>query len=112
MGVCVYVKVDWANQRSTRATDPAPRVQAAARPGGILGADSRGERGARARGGGRGGGGLERQGLTLDHFSAQPEPFLSLKLHETTQRIPQNVLTSSQEVDERESVRGFHSSTS
>jgi hypothetical protein len=30
-----------------------------------------------------------RQGLTLVHLSARPEPFLSPKLHETTQRIPQ-----------------------
>jgi len=29
------------------------------------------------------------QGLTLVLFSAQPEPFLSPKLHGTTQRIPQ-----------------------
>jgi len=28
-----------------------------------------------------------RQGLSLVHFSAQPEPFLSLKLHETTQCV-------------------------
>ena len=27
------------------------------------------------------------------HLSAQPEPFLSLKLHETTKRVPQKVLT-------------------
>jgi len=40
------------------------------------------------------------QGLTLVHFSAQPEPFLSLKYTETTQRVPQKVLTSSRKVDE------------
>jgi len=39
------------------------------------------------------------QGLTLVHFPAQPEPFLSLQLYETTQRIPQEVLTSSRSVD-------------
>jgi hypothetical protein len=47
---------------------------------------------------------LERQGLTLTlvHFSAQPEPFLSLKFTETTQRVPQTVLTASREVHECE----------
>jgi hypothetical protein len=32
------------------------------------------------------------QGLPLVHFSAQPQPVLSQKLLETTQRIPQNSL--------------------
>jgi hypothetical protein len=51
------------------------------------------------------------QGLTLVHFSAQPEPFWS-HLHVSpcltdrgescTQRIPQNVLTSSRKVEECE----------
>jgi len=34
------------------------------------------------------------------HLLAQPKPFLSLKLHETTQRIPAKVLTSSRIVDQ------------
>ena len=37
---------------------------------------------------------------TRVHFSAQPEPFLSRKYTETTQRVPQKVLTSSRKVDE------------
>jgi hypothetical protein len=36
-----------------------------------------------------------RQGLPLVNFSAQPEPFFSLKFYQTTQRIPQMVLASS-----------------
>jgi hypothetical protein len=41
------------------------------------------------------------QGITLVHYSAQPEPCLSLKLRQTKQRIivPQKLLTS-QKVDE------------
>jgi hypothetical protein len=38
----------------------------------------------------------------LVHFSAQPEPFFSHCHTETTQRIPQNVLTLSQKVDKCE----------
>jgi len=34
------------------------------------------------------------KGVTLLHFSSHPMPFLSLKFRETTQRIPQKVLTS------------------
>ena len=40
-----------------------------------------------------------RHGLTLVHFSSEHEPSLSMKLHETNQRIPQKVLTLSREVD-------------
>jgi hypothetical protein len=40
------------------------------------------------------------QGLTLVHFLGQPETFLTLKLHETTQRIPQKALMMSRKVDE------------
>jgi len=40
------------------------------------------------------------QGLTLVHFSPPSEPFLSLTSTETTQRLPQKVLTSSRKVDE------------
>ena len=40
------------------------------------------------------------QGLPLVHFSRQPEPFLSPKPTQTTQRVPQKVLTSRREVDE------------
>jgi len=36
---------------------------------------------------------------TLVHFSAQPEPILSLKLHGTIQPIPQKMLTTSQKVE-------------
>ena len=39
-------------------------------------------------------------GLTLVHFSLQPDPLLSMKSHDTTKRIPQKVLTLSQQVDE------------
>ena len=41
-----------------------------------------------------------RQRLTLVHFSAQPEPFLSPNLTESAQRVPRKVLTSSQKVDQ------------
>ena len=40
------------------------------------------------------------QRITFVHFSAQPEPFWSLKLHEATQHVPRKVLTSSREVEE------------
>ena len=51
------------------------------------------------------GGGL----LTLVHFSAQPEPFLSLQSTENTQLAPKNVLTSSQQVGECKAlVHGAH----
>ena len=40
------------------------------------------------------------QGLTLVHVSARTQPFLSLKITETTQRTPQEVLRSSRNVDE------------
>jgi hypothetical protein len=40
------------------------------------------------------------QGLTLVHFSAQPEPVLSLKYTDTTQRVPQRLLASNKNVDE------------
>ena len=40
-----------------------------------------------------------RHGLTFGHFSAQSEPFLSLRSTETTQCVPQNVFTSSQKVE-------------
>ena len=33
------------------------------------------------------------------HFSAQRQPFLSLKLHETTQHIPRKALSMSRNVD-------------
>ena len=39
-----------------------------------------------------------RQGLPLARFSAQPEPFLSLKVHANTQRIPQTLRTLSRKV--------------
>jgi len=39
--------------------------------------------------------------LSLVHFSAQPELYLSLASTETTQHIPQKVLTSSRKVDGR-----------
>jgi len=39
------------------------------------------------------------RGLTLVHFSAQPEPFLSLGYIEITRRVPQKVLTSSRKVE-------------
>jgi len=42
----------------------------------------------------------ECKGLPLVHFSGQTDPFLSLKLHETTQRFPQIVLTSCRTVKE------------
>jgi hypothetical protein len=35
------------------------------------------------------------QGLAFVHFSARPEPFLSLKLAETNRHTPQEVLTMS-----------------
>jgi len=41
-----------------------------------------------------------RQGLTLVHFSAQPEPLLLLKLHEITHFVTYQVLTTSRHVDE------------
>jgi hypothetical protein len=41
-----------------------------------------------------------RQGLPLVLFSAQPEPLLSLKSTDTTQRVPQKVLTTSRKLDE------------
>ena len=36
-------------------------------------------------------GGTTRRGLTLVHFSTQPEPFSSLKHTETTKRVPPKV---------------------
>jgi hypothetical protein len=44
--------------------------------------------------------GALRQGLPLVHFSAQPEPFLSLNSTETTQRVPGIILNLSLKVDE------------
>jgi len=40
------------------------------------------------------------KGLTLVHFTAQPEPLWSLKLTTITNRIPQRVLTSGRKGDE------------
>jgi len=45
-----------------------------------------------------------RHGLTLVRFSAQPEPFLTLKSTEPAQRVPRKVLTSSRKVDEWKSL--------
>jgi len=39
-------------------------------------------------------------GLTLVHFSAQPEPFLSLQSAKHTQRVPKEMLPSRQMVHE------------
>jgi len=42
----------------------------------------------------------ERRALPLVYFSPQPEPFLSVKFTETTQRVPQRMLTPIRNVDE------------
>ena len=48
------------------------------------------------------------QGLTLVHFSAQPEPFFSLKPTETTQCVLQKVLTSGRKVDKCKGLPIIH----
>jgi hypothetical protein len=49
---------------------------------------------------------MRRQGLSLVHFSAQPESFQSLNSIETTQVVCQKVLTSSRKVDECKPLDG------
>ena len=46
------------------------------------------------------------QGFTLVHFSAQPELVSSQKLTDSTQSIPQTVLTSSRKLDECKPLDG------
>jgi hypothetical protein len=52
--------------------------------------------------------GARSYGLTPVNFSAQPEPFLSLKPSETSQNVPQNVITTSRKVDERKGLPLVH----
>jgi hypothetical protein len=49
--------------------------------------------------------GAGRQGLTLVHFSDQPETFLLTGTLETAQRVPQMVLTLSREVEKCQTLR-------
>ena len=65
-------------------------------------------RGAQVDAEARGAEGVGNHGLTPVHFSTQPAPFLSLKLHETTQRVPLKVFTTIRQVDECNRLQLVH----